>query len=361
MIRVPQTTMAKTSKPTQGKKTESKARHKKRLQAVALTILLFLFGGLFVCGATGIFALTPNPNSIDSRPRVVALLASATPSNTPTATSTPTATPTPTATRTPTITPTPTDTPLPTPTNTPTPQPTPDNFPRQFGVPILMYHYLSVPPPDADIYREDLSIEPDVFREQLQWLKDNGYEAITLTELVYALAIGWPRLPERPVVLTFDDGYIDNYENAFPMLQEFGYTATFFILTDVTDREQEGYMTWDMYREMADAGMDIQIHGREHLQMSNRDDAWLLFHLRGSQETLQAELGYQARFLSYPSGKYDENTIRAARQYGYWAAVTTASGSTQRSDQIYELERLRISNGIPLDRFSILIREATWQ
>jgi len=346
-------------KKQKSKKSSGKKRSTRRsLIVLALIVLLAI---VFACGASGIFAFTPDPNSVDSRPRIIAAAVSPTPSNTPTATSTPTITPSPTETPIPTNTPIATDTPTSTPTNTPTPQPTADQFARVRGVPIIMYHYLSEPPPGSDVYRKDLSLPPDDFRDQLQWLKDNGYESISLSDLVYFLNLGWPELPEKPIILTFDDGYIDNYTNAFPILQEFDYTATFFILTDVTNREQDGYMTWDMYREMSEAGMDIQVHGREHLSMENQNDAWLLFHLRGPSETIEAELGYKPRFLAYPSGDYDENTIRMAQQEGYWAAVTTISGSTQDKSAIYELERLRIRNGIPLANFSTMIKEATWK
>ena len=78
-----------------------------------------------------------------------------------------------------------------------------------------MYHYISEPPPGADVYRRDLSVAPADFEAQLAWLRDQGYESITLTDLVYNLALGWP-LPDEPIVITFDDGYVDNYTNAFP-------------------------------------------------------------------------------------------------------------------------------------------------
>lgn len=321
---------------------------------------VLLASGILACVALGLVAFTPASQN-DQRPRLLAALFTATPtaSATPTATSTPTqtATPTdtPTATLTPTDTLTPSITPTETPTNTPTPLPTPDGREREFYIPILMYHYISVPPEDADVYRQDLSVTPENFREQMAWLHASGYQTISLYDLVYALNIGWPPLPERPIILTFDDGYADNYENAFPILQEFGFTGTFFILTDVTDRNEPGYMTWDMLREMSEAGMSIEVHGREHFDMMGRDRDWLLFHLLGPAQTIEANLGYQPRMLSYPAGHYDEQVISVAQEVGYWAAVTTRNGMLQKKDELFELPRIRIRGDWDLDVFIAVV------
>jgi peptidoglycan/xylan/chitin deacetylase (PgdA/CDA1 family) len=126
-----------------------------------------------------------------------------------------------------------------------------------------MYHYISVPPPDADRYRLDLSVTPENMDAQMGWLAENGYATITLQELLYHLTLGWP-LPERPVVLTFDDGYRDAFENAFPILQKYGFVGTFFIITDRVTFGEPAYATWDQIVEMHNAGMDIQSHTRTH-------------------------------------------------------------------------------------------------
>ncbi len=315
---------------------------------------------LVSCVAFGLVAFMP-ASPVDQRPLVLAALftatptSTATPTETPTATASPTASPTPTITLTPTETPIPTETPVPSPTSTSTPLPTPDSRDRQFVVPILMYHYLSIPPADADVYRKDLSVSPEAFREQLGWLKENGYETISLYDLIYALNIGWPPLPDKPIILTFDDGYVDNYENAFPALKEMGYTATFFILTDVTDRNQPGYMSWDMLREMSAAGMSIEVHGREHIEMNGRDRDWLLYHLLGPAQTIEANLGYVPRFLAYPAGKYDALTIETAREVGYWGALTTMNGILHTKDNPMELKRLRIRGDWNLNTFVTVV------
>jgi peptidoglycan/xylan/chitin deacetylase (PgdA/CDA1 family) len=229
--------------------------------------------------------------------------------------------------------------------------PVADGERRTLSVPILMYHYLSVPPANADRFRLDLSVTPDHFREQLAWLKAEGFETISLYQLLSALNTGSPDLPERPIILTFDDGYRDNYQNAFPLLKEFGYSATFFILTDVTDRSEPGYLTWDMLREMSNAGMDIEVHGREHFDFSNRNHDWLVYHLLGPMQTIKANLGYTPRFIAYPSGSYDSQVIKAAQELGYWGGITTHYGRQHTGDDLFEIDRLRIRGGWSLEEF----------
>lgn len=225
----------------------------------------------------------------------------------------------------------------------------------EVNVPILMYHYISIPPADADVYRRDLSVTPERFREQMAWLQENGYHTVTLYQVHTALTAGVP-LPENPIVLTFDDGYVDNYENAFPILREFGFTGTFFILTDVTDRSQPGYMTWDMIREMSRAGMSIEVHGREHVEYTNRDRDWLVFHLLGPAQTIQANLGYQPRFIAYTAGKYDEAVISVAGEMGYWGGITTNHGRLQSGDALFEMKRIRIRGAWTLPTFAAVVR-----
>lgn len=339
-----------------GNTEETRSAHRSVLPSPAQFIGLVV-ALMVLCIGASLVAFTP-ASSRDQRPRFLALLISATPTRTltPTPTRTPTVTPTPTITPTLTITPTPTVTPTETPTMTPTPEVTADGTKRDAYVPILMYHYISIPPAGStDKYRPGLSVAPDDFRAQMKWLRDNGYQTITLTQLAYALNIGRPRLPEKPIILTFDDGYLDNYETAFPILNQMGFTGTFFILSNFADRQQPGYMTWDQLREMSQAGMDIEVHGAEHLELSGRDPAWLDENLGKPSQAIQKQLGYQPRFIAYPSGKYDDLTIRVANQKGYWAAVTERPGCHQEKDRPYELERIRMSNDMTLAIFAAVL------
>lgn len=239
------------------------------------------------------------------------------------------------------------------PPNVPAPTPSGANF-WTLRVPILMYHYISVPPADADIYRTDLSVTPDNFREQMAYLAENGYTPIDLYQLSAAIA-DKIELPEKPIVLTFDDGYLDNYENAFPILQEFGFPGTFFVITDYADQGAEGYANWEQLEEMAAAGMRIETHTKNHPDLSTmgRDD--VIFQALGSQETIAAHIGYTPRYLCYPGGRYNEETIQILGELDFWGATTTQGGGWHSFADRYEWDRQRMRFETTMDQFRILI------
>jgi peptidoglycan/xylan/chitin deacetylase (PgdA/CDA1 family) len=204
-----------------------------------------------------------------------------------------------------------------------------------------MYHYISVPPFDADSYRLDLSVTPEKLDAQMAWLAANGYTSITLHDLLYHLALGWP-LPEKPILITFDDGYADAYQNAFPILQKYGFIGTFFVITDRVTYGDPNYATWEQLIEMHNAGMDIQSHSRTHPDLRGLSEEQLLWQILGSKEAIEARLGKQVRFFCYPAGRYDADTIRAVKDHGYWAAVTTQYGATNTTEDLFTLKRIRI-------------------
>lgn len=276
------------------------------------------------------------------------------PAATPTSPATLTATPTPSPTASATPTATPSATPSPSATPTPTPLPTPDGVLRQARVPILMYHYLSDPPPGADRYRRDLSVSPAQFEQHLAYLRAQGYQAITLYDLLYHLAQGAP-LPERPVILTFDDGYRDNYENAFPLLQQYGFSATFFVLIEVTNQGEADYLTWEQMRAMHAGGMDIECHARVHEYLPENDDDRLIWQVLGCREAIESELGERPRFVAYPSGHFDDRVIAFFASDNYWGGVTTQQGSLHSSDALFEIKRLRVRNTTTVEDLAELL------
>jgi peptidoglycan/xylan/chitin deacetylase (PgdA/CDA1 family) len=303
-----------------------------------------LIGAVLISGilAAGVFLLA----GPDAGAQIVELIRT----RTPTPTSTPTASRTPTPSRTPLPTDTPTPTFTPTPTPTFTPWPTPDGQQRQAVVPILMYHHIAVPPPGADVYGRDLSVLPDDFEAQLAYLHDNGYTSISLYDLQYALALGWP-LPEKPVIFTFDDGYTDAYDNAYPLLKKYGFTGTFFIITDFVDNQYPAYMSWPQIEAMARDGMDMEPHSRNHVDLDNRDRDYLVWQILGSRETLAAHIGHEPHFFAYPSGHYDNLTIQILKEANFWGSVTTAWGAQHTLDDMYEMTRMRVRGGEPLATF----------
>ena len=317
---------------------------------------------------------TPPPEFFraDDEPAVTVIRMTATPSETaPPPTETPTATPTATP-----LPPDPTDTPTPfvifvkSPTPipdelvpniltllppTPTPLPTPTGPDYGLGVPILMYHYTSEPPEDADKYRTDLSVSPANLRRQLEYLQANGYTTIDFYELARGLA-NRQTLPEKPVILTFDDGYRDNYEHAFPLLQAFGMKGVFFIITEPINFNDPRYVSWEMVREMADAGMSMEIHTVSHPNLADLDDEKAQQQIVGAQEEIAAHTGYLPRFLSYPGGDYDDETIQIARDAELWGAVTTRYGTYHQRANRYEWRRVRMRYTTSIQEFAALLK-----
>lgn len=230
----------------------------------------------------------------------------------------------------------------------------PDGEVRRAYVPVLMYHYLSVPPEGSDIYRRDLSVSPEQFAAQLDRLQAEGYTTISLYTLHAYLTQGTP-LPPKPVILTFDDGYRDNYEQALPLLAARKLTATFFIVTDFIDRERPEYLSWDMVRELYAAGMSIEAHGVDHTTLRGRSQADLEYQALRSYETIQDRIGVRPRFISYPAGEYDAATITMFQSAGYWAGFTTVQGATHRSDQLFTIQRVRIRSSTTPDELIKLL------
>lgn len=204
-----------------------------------------------------------------------------------------------------------------------------------------MYHYVSTPPDGADAIRRDLSVAPARFEAHLAYLRDEGYTSISLHDLALALQIGYP-LPTKSIVLTFDDGYLDNYTNAFPLLQKHGFQGTFFLVTGFIDEGHPAYVTWDQVTEMHQAGMEMQAHGYTHPDLRDRTVDYLVWQVLGAKQAIEARTHEPVRFFCYPSGRYDELVIKVLHSAHYWGAVTLTSGIEQRSDSMFELRRIRV-------------------
>jgi peptidoglycan/xylan/chitin deacetylase (PgdA/CDA1 family) len=328
-------------------------------------VLLFLVVALQL-GLSLIIAGTVDDTSVDAAPaspslRISTSLPTLTPtklaSPTPTFTASPTRTPSPTQTPTGTLTPSPTPSPSATPTvtSTPTPEPTPLVDDVTVRVPIMMYHYISIPPADADAVRRDLSVAPAQFESHLAYLRQAGFETISLQELTYALSRE-RSLPPKPIILSFDDGYRDNYENAFPLLRQYGYSGTFFVFTQPIDTYNVSYLTWEMIIEMHKAGMEFGSHSYRHPDLTGRDVDFLVYEILGSKEAIEERIGEPVRFFSYPAGRYDELTIRVLDSANFWGAVTTQFGIDQSFSNRFEMRRIRVRGNDTADDLADKLR-----
>jgi peptidoglycan/xylan/chitin deacetylase (PgdA/CDA1 family) len=230
------------------------------------------------------------------------------------------------------------------------PLPTPDGTPRQAVVPILMYHHIGLADPGADAIRQDLSVSPANFEAQLRYLIARGYEPITLESLVLHLQIGQP-LPAKPVILTFDDGFEDQYTNAYPLLEKYGFVGTFFIITSFADEGRPEYMSWSEIEFLHAQGMEIGSHSYTHPSLKGKSFDYLVWQVLGSKEAIEARTHQPVRAFSYPSGQYDQLAIDVLRSAGYWAAVTVEAGSMQTAERLFELRRIRVRGSYDLKEF----------
>ncbi len=229
--------------------------------------------------------------------------------------------------------------------------PTPDGVQREAWVPILMYHHIADSPPDADPIRRDLSVSPQTFEAQLRYLVGAGYQPITLRDLIYHLALG-ASLPEKPVILTFDDGYEDNYTNAYPLLKKYGFVGTFFIVTEPVDRKRAGYMSWAQIEIMSTSGMEIGAHSYTHPDLRGKSVDYIIWQAVGSKEAIEARIQQHVRFFSYPSGRYDEQVVNVLHSANFWGAVTIETGTYQSSRWPFELQRIRVQGSDTLNMFA---------
>lgn len=171
---------------------------------------------------------------------------------------------------------------------------------------ILAYHHVAEDTPPST------TISPADFDAHLRYLRDNGFTVIGLDTMVESLRDG-RELPEKAVVITFDDGYISIYDTAFPMLQSYGYPFTLFLSTEPIDNGQNNYMNWDQIREMSEAGVIIANHMVHHPYMlepvGDESEAMRLARLRGelleAENRIEAETGQSHRYLAYPYGEFD--------------------------------------------------------
>jgi peptidoglycan/xylan/chitin deacetylase (PgdA/CDA1 family) len=233
---------------------------------------------------------------------------------------------------------------------------TPDGTLRRLRVPILMYHYISELPPNADQFRVGLTVHPQQFREHLEYLRSNGYNAISLYEVHLALTQGY-RLPPNPIVLTFDDGYSDHLHTAMPLLREYGFKGTFFIITGFADALREGYLNWEQVKHLADNGMEIAAHSKTHPDLRGRNHDFLVYEILGSHESIKVNLGIPLVSFAYPMGRYDAATLGVMKQTELILAVTTEHGATHTTDGRYEMRRLRIQNTTTTPGLAALLRE----
>lgn len=216
------------------------------------------------------------------------------------------------------------------------------------GIPVLMYHSI------AYEKGNELRVPKENFAQQMKYLKDNGYTTMSLDE-VYNYMINKKQIPPKTVAITFDDGYEDNYVNAFPIMKQYGLKGTVFVITKTVDKDSS-YLTSKQIKEMDASGMRIESHTVTHEVLTTFDYEKQYQEVADSKSFLEKCLGRKINFLAYPCGCFNSDTINALKNAGYLMAFTTAPGNAKFSQGIYTLRRVRVSADCSLDGFKYLIR-----
>lgn len=204
---------------------------------------------------------------------------------------------------------------------------------KNIKIPILMYHSINDNDPE-----NKMVLPINMFKEQMLWLNDNDFNSLKLDEAIMALENDL--IPENPIVITFDDGYVDNYENAFPILKENNIKATFFVITNFVG---DGYyMTADMLKEMQSTGMEIENHTIDHARLSLLSRENIYNEIKGAQEFLRDNIGVRGDYLAYPFGWYSNKVINIANELNIKAAVTIQKGKISYKSNRYKLKRIEV-------------------
>lgn len=209
-------------------------------------------------------------------------------------------------------------------------------LPTQYQVPIFTYHAIS-----PSWFEPLNNVRPERFCDQMAYLKRHGYKPLSMADFVAGLK-SRRVFPAQSVVITFDDGYEDNYTAAYPVLKKYGFAATLFV--EVAHLGMPGRLTWSQAKDMDAHGVAIESHvlTGAYLPLLAREEA--VREITESRHILELELKRPVRFLAYPTGGFSEDVKQMVRQAGYTAAFTTNRGYDRDLRDLYEIKRIHIKD-----------------
>lgn len=225
-------------------------------------------------------------------------------------------------------------------------------------VPILMYHKIN---PSWKSGGLGLRVSPKNFEQQLRYLKDHGYTSITLAQLAEHYEKGTP-LPRYPIVLTFDDGYLDNYKYAFPLLKKYQFTGTIFLVSnlvgktnrwdEVLGRPSNPLMDWPQIKEMEKYGVEFGSHTMTHPHLGAIPLKRARKEIVQSKHDLEKKLGHPVSTFCYPYGSYNHRVTKIVSEAGFKAATVVELGRNTASTNPFQLKRIRVTGRHSLPEFS---------
>jgi len=219
----------------------------------------------------------------------------------------------------------------------------------QKGIPVLMYHSVA----DNDVF---FTVKTKNFAKQMKCLKDKKYNVINLKELINLLESN-NDLPKKTVVLTFDDGYQDNYNNAFPILKKYNFPATIFLVTGLVNQEINNsqniplkILNWEQIKEMHQSGLiDFQPHTVNHQELNKQE-------IIDSKKEIEERLNKKCEFFTYPRGVYNDKIIDILKNNGFRAAWTVENGRIKKDDNLFKLKRISVNSTTSFIQFKVKIK-----
>ena len=235
-------------------------------------------------------------------------------------------------------------------------------------VSVFMYHHVS--PHKGDM----ITVTPDVFEAQMRFLAESGYKTLSAGEIV-SYADGKNTVSGKAAAITFDDGYLDNYVHAFPVLKKYNIKATIFIVTDWVEKSSEfveayGHtpllpnhneckrlinegkiseviMNWDMIKEMQKSGLtDFYSHTMSHRKCAELSYEDLRKELNNSKTVIEEKLRKPCPYLCWPKGSYNDLSVKAAQDVGYTALFTTKKGVVKKGSDRFSIERIAMKDNV---------------
>lgn len=224
-----------------------------------------------------------------------------------------------------------------------------------------------------------MSVTPEEFEKQMGWLKSRGYTGVSVREGLMSLpasaggeAISIPRKDGQiPIVITFDDGYLDNHTNAFPVLKKFGFSATVYVITNYVGSDSNSvsaefprrrgnlagtaskriFLNWDEIIEMHRTGIEIGSHTATHSRLTTVNRETVASELIQSKEAIEKKLGISCNSFCYPGGMWNGQIEELVRQAGYQNAATVMPGANFADGNLFRLRRTEISGDDSLFEF----------
>jgi peptidoglycan/xylan/chitin deacetylase (PgdA/CDA1 family) len=223
------------------------------------------------------------------------------------------------------------------------PPDTGDLGPYKGSVPMLMYHVVADPPAGASL--RELYVDPQTFNDQMEALHKQGYAGVSLNQVYNAWFKGG-ELPQKPVVISFDDGYRGQYLYARPELRKMGWPGVLNLLVRAYT-QPDGELTPRMVERMIDSGWELDSHTIDHLDVTKLSPGNLRLEIGRSRAILQHRFRQPVNFFCYPAGRFDSRAVRAVQDAGYLGATTTQEGLASKA-AMFKLQRIRVdgSDGV---------------